>query len=126
MAELFAVQGMTLAHATGSQASGGSLTPTTPPSIKVKAESKGVYRGPVAFSFSGGNYVGGQPGTAVGTGTINGSATKNKADSLAVLLEGDSGTMTGTYVSASNPFPTLPFSSDVEVSVAGQTKATGE
>lgn len=122
-----AVEGLTISHSTGSSLSGGSFTITSSPSIKVKAEGKGVYRGTLTFSFSGGNYTGGVSGSAAGAGSINFTAIKTKADGQFVLRKDDSGTVSGTYQpTGSPPPPPAPFSANVEISDANQTKVKAE
>ena len=124
--KLLAVDGLTISHSSGSPVSGGSFTVTSLPSLKMNAESKGVYRGVLAFTFTGGTHSSGTPGSALGAGTINFTATKNKIDGQFVLRVDDAGSMTGTYIPPSVPPPTVPFSSDVEISDAGQSKVLGE
>lgn len=124
--ELIAVLGCTIAHSAGSTITGGAFVITTPPSVKTLGESKGVYRGPIVFTFSGGSAPGVTAGTVVGAGTIAPTATKTLADSLAVVRQGDTGTLTGAGTNPSPPPPTLPVSGPVEITVAGQTKATAQ
>jgi len=128
--ELIAVEGLTIDHKAGSLVSGGSFTVTSTPSLKLKAKVgllfKGVYRGTLAFTFSGGSHSSGTSGSALGAGTIDFTATKNKIDEKFVLRENDGGSMTGTYVPPAVPPPTVSFTSDVEITVAGQTKYSGE
>ena len=122
-----AVQGCTIAHDTGSGASGGTFTVTSVPSIKCKAGGNGIYKGTLAFTWAGGNYTGGVPGTGVASGTINFTATKTKADGQFVLRQDDTGTMNGTVGNPSGTPPTLPITSaPVKISNAGQTKVSGE
>jgi hypothetical protein len=122
-----AVEGLTISHSTGSNLSGGSFTITSTPSIKVKAEGKGIYRGTLNFSFSGGTYAGGVSSSATGSGSINFTATKTKADGQFVLRKDDSGTVSGTYqVPPPPPGVTSPFTASVEISDANQTKVKAE
>lgn len=126
-----AVDGLTLSHSIGSPITGGTFFITSIPSIKVKAEGNGVYSGTLNFTFSGGTYSGGVPGTASGSGSINPTATKTKADGNLVLRVDDNGTMAGSY-EQTNPTPppptiSIPFSGvGVEISNAGQIKVKAE
>ena len=128
--EFLGVEGLTIDHSSGSPVSGGSFTITSLASLKMKIKAgilfKGVYRGVLAFTFTGGSHSSGTSGSALGAGTISFTATKNKIDTLFVLREGDSGTLIGTYVPPSVPPPTVPFTSNVEITDAGQSKVKGE
>ena len=124
--EFIAVEGLTIDHSSGSPVSGGTFTVTSSPSLKMNALGNGVYRGTLAFTFSGGTHSSGTPNSALGSGTISFTATKNKIDNLFVLRVGDTGSMTGTYVPPSTPPPTVPFTSNVEITDAGQDKVLGE
>ena len=64
---------------------GGTFIITTTPSTKVKAEGSGVYKGPLAWTFSKGSSTGFQDGTVVGAGSIPPTATKVKADGSLVI-----------------------------------------
>lgn len=123
MSKLIAVNGCTIGHSVGSPVSGGTFTITSVASTKVKAEGKGVYKTTIAFTFTGGTFVGGSSGTALGSGSITATATKVKAEGGFVVIEGDTGTLTGTYVPIPTPPPTVSFTSNVEITDAGQTKA---
>jgi hypothetical protein len=124
-AELVAVQGCTLAHGSGSLISGGVFTITSVPSIKVLAESKGVYKTPLTYTFTGGNAAGFVPGSiaTLVPQTILATATKVLADGTLVMRAGDIGTMTAQGTTTPNP-PGTPgaIAGAVEISVAGQTK----
>lgn len=124
--EFFAVEGLTIDHSSGSPVSGGTFSVTSSPSTKVKAVGNGVYRGTLAFTFTGGTHSSGTSSSALGSGTIAFTATKNKADGQFVLRVGDSGSMSGTYVPPTTPPPTVVFSSNVEITDAGQDKVRGE
>lgn len=126
MRKLLAVEGLTINHSAGSPVSGGSFSVTSIASTKMKAEGNGVYRGTLSFTFTGGTHSSGTSGTAVASGTISFTATKNKIDGQFVLREGDTGSMTGTYVPPATPPPTVPFTSDVEITAAGQSTVLGE
>lgn len=132
--EFIGVEGLTIDHDTGSTVSGGSFTITSVPSIKVKCEGSGVYKGTLMFTFSGGTCSGPPPdsgSTATGSGSINFTATKNKVDGSFVIRKGDTGTMSGTYVATnpSPPPPTIPgtfVNQPVKITDAGQTKVRAE
>lgn len=65
---------------------------TTQASLKVKADGKGVYCGPIDVSVSGySDSVITVPGSGSGTITIQPSAQKIKIEGKSVILEGDSG-----------------------------------
>ena len=106
-------------HSAGSVVSGGTFTITAPESMKAQAPSgAGIRSGPQAFNFTGGSISGGDPNTALGTGTIAPTAQKVLVDGLPVVLEGDTGTLTGTHTVSGTP---TPFTSSVEIADAGQT-----
>lgn len=123
--KLLGVEGLTIGHSSGSLVSGGMFSITSLPSLKVKCEGKGVYRGVLTFMFSAGNHSSGVPGSALGSGTINVTAQKTKADHQLVIRAEDTGTIIGTYVPPSGIPPTIPFTSNVEITDAGQTKVKG-
>ncbi len=138
MPENIAVVGMTISHASGSDTSGGTFTPITPPSLKCKATNF-MYKGTFAFSFAGGNSAWTNnglgtilPATVLGTGTIDPTASKVKADGQFVIRENDTGSLTlfGTFVPnapPNTPVPNTPLpSTDVEISDANQTKVSAE
>lgn len=65
---------------------------TTQASLKVKADGKGIYFGPIDVSVSGySDSVITVPGSGSGTITIQPSAQKVKVEGKSVILEGDSG-----------------------------------
>lgn len=117
-----------LDHGSESTISGGSFSITSSPSVKTKAGGKGVYRGPLVFTFKGGN----APGFATGSVftpspvTINPAAQKVKAEFLPVVREGDSGTMVCQGTTTDVPPKTATVSGPVEVASAGQLKVRGE
>jgi hypothetical protein len=117
-----------LGHGSGSTVTGGVFTITSVASTKVKATGKGVYRGPLTYSFAGGNFPGVVPGTArtLVDQTITPTAVKAKAEGLPVVREGDSGVMIGVGDNPAAPPPTLPISGPVEVVLAGQVKAKAQ
>jgi len=127
--KLLAVEGLTISHSSGSAVSGGTFTITSAPSLKYAVKNvtfKKVYRGTLTFTFTGGSHSSGTSGSATGAGTINFTATKNKIDGQFVLRVEDTGTLTGVYIPPSVPPPTVAFTSNVEISDAGQSKALGE
>lgn len=122
--ELIAVQGCTIGHGLGSTVTGGVFTITTPPSTKTLAGSP-IYSGPIAFTFTGGSEPTASPGSVTGTGTINPTATK-VSETLAVVREGDTGTMVWVGISLVDPPPTVGGSVPVEITVAGQIKVKAQ
>ena len=94
------------------------------PSVKVKAESNGVYKTPLTVQVVGatqGNFA----QTAPSTGTIESTAQKVKAENILVILEGDK-TNTPVQCPASDPNgATTTISVTVTVQQAGQTKVMG-
>jgi len=127
--EYIAVSGLTIDHSSGSLVSDGAFTVTSLPSIKVKVSDNGVYNGVysgvLTFTFTGGSHSAGQEGTATGGGSISITAKKTKADNKLVFRVKDKGTITGVYVPISGNPPIVPFTSDVEITDAGQIKAKG-
>lgn len=109
----------------------GVLTITSVPSLKVKAEGSGVYRGGVTFTIVGACATGYDPGTVVSISpiTIQPGASKVKADGQFVNLENDNQllvpgptpNMTGTISGTPTPF-FEPFA----ITDAGQTKVLAE
>jgi hypothetical protein len=128
MSELIMNEDGQLGHGAGSTVTGGTFTVTSTPLVKEKASGKGIYHGPLTYSFAGGNYPGVVPGTArtVVDQTITPTAIKGKAEGLPVVREGDSGVMVGVGDNPAAPPPTLPISGPVEVINAGQNKASSE
>jgi hypothetical protein len=111
------------------------LAPPTilPPSVKVKADGKGVYRGAVTFTYGVGAishpaWTASVTNLAPAIFTINGSATKVKADGQAVLLEGDESAQVlvqGQAMVGTTPTPS-PQAISLKVLLAGQFKVSGE
>ena len=113
-------------HSTGSPVSGGTFTITTSPSSKLKVSTWGVYAGPLAITFSGGNMPGMVPGSVSGTGTIFPTSLKNRTGGLFVVLVGDSGSLIGVAQPVgSPPPPPVPVNIPCECS-DGQNKVRGE
>lgn len=127
MSELIYCENGQLGHAAGSAVSGGTFTLVSAASLKVKTEGFGVYRGPLSFTFAGGNASGFVPGSVTGVGVINPTSAKVRAETLFVLREGDSVTVafTGTPTGG-GPAAPVPGVNQVEVASAGQTTARAE
>jgi hypothetical protein len=108
-------------HSDGSPISGGIFTIISQSSVKVKALGKGVYRGPLQYSFAGGDADGFDPGSVLTAAPqiINPTAVKTKADFLEVIRLGDFGVMTATGSVSGTP---TPIAGQVEVVDAGQDK----
>jgi hypothetical protein len=110
-----------LGHASGSLVSGGVFTITSQPSAKVRADDAGIYRGPLFYTFAGGDADGFDPGSVatVVPQQIAPTATKSRVESIAPIRLGDSGQMAavGTVSGTSTPIVGL-----VEVADAGQDK----
>lgn len=120
------VSGLTISHGSGSILSGGSFSITTPTvSTKNKAVNKGIYFGPMSFTFSGGNASGCDPATVTGSGTINPGSTKIRdiLTSLFALLENDTGSGIFAGTLSGNPVPL--GSQPVKISSANQNKVQG-
>ncbi|MDA0065078.1 hypothetical protein OFS07_02110 [Brachyspira hyodysenteriae] len=116
-----AVQGCTLI--TDNDTAQATIIDT--PSIKVKAEGKGVYKTPLKVQVMGatqGNFV----QTAPSVGTIESTAQKVKAENILVILEGDK-TNTPVQCPATDPEYWSNYCNPVTVTVqsAGQTKVMG-
>lgn len=108
-----------LGHAAGSLVSGGVFTITSVPSLKVRADGKGIYRGPLQYTFSGGNASGFDSGSVATTvpQAIQPTAIKVRADGFAVIRLGDSGQMAAVGTVSGTPTTVVGL---VEVSDAGQ------
>ena len=95
------------------------------PSIKVKAEGKGVYKTPLKVQVVGATQ-GSFTQTTPATSTIISTAKKVKADNILVILEGDK-TNTPVQCPATDPntgaTTTIPVT--VTIQAAGQTKVKG-
>lgn len=112
-----------LGHRVGSIITGGVFTIISQPSIKVKIDGAGVYRGPLQYVFAGGSSAGFDPGTVATTApqVINPSAAKVKVDGLSVILEGDFGVLAAQGTVAGVP---TPIAGQAEIASAGQTKVS--
>lgn len=99
---------------------------TTQASLKVKADGKGVYCGPIDVSVSGySDSTITVPGSGSGTITIQPSAQKVKVEGKYVILEGDSGSalINGMAYSGSSQIA-VPSNVTAKIAVAGQVKVT--
>lgn len=116
-----AVQGCILNHKSGSLISGGTFLITSTPSTKSKCISKGIFKTPIQYTFSGGSAAGCDPGTVttLSPQTITASALKCKADGTLVMRKLDFGTMTAQGTLSGSP---VAVSGLVEISDAGQDK----
>jgi len=125
--EYIGVDGLTIAHSSGSPISSGSFVITSTPSVKVLADGKGVFSGPLTFTFSGGTATGFVSNSINGGGTINPTTVKVKADGSFVIREGDSGTLNGTGITLPDPPGTAgPISGGVEITAANQAKVRAQ
>jgi hypothetical protein len=119
------VNGIVLAHGSGSIITGGTFTITSTPSTKNKAGGQGIYFGTLSFTFAGGSASGCDPSTVTGAGTINPGSIKIKdvLISMFAMLQNDvgSGVFAGTL--GGNPVPL--GSQPVKVSNANQSKVKG-
>lgn len=120
MGKNIAVDGCELEDETG----GGTVSISTSPSDKVKADGKGIYFGPISISVSGsdgGGLIG--DGNGAGPGVITGTGSSIKSDGQPALLEGDTATVlvSGTTTSGSTVTPVLNVSVTVKVKKAGQS-----
>ena len=114
----------TIDHASGSPISGGTFVIVSTPSIPTKANDKGIYRGPLVFTFTGGSCTSPVASNVTGGGSIPPSAIYDKDDGLEVIRLGDSVEMVATGTPPGGGSVTCK--GDVEVSDAGQDKAKGE
>ncbi|MFW9878452.1 MAG: hypothetical protein ACFFG0_35670 [Candidatus Thorarchaeota archaeon] len=122
---------LTISHGTGSIVTGGTFTVNSTPSTKVKANNKGVHKGGIAFSFSGGSAPGCNPGSVTGSGTIFPKATKVKAEGQLVnRVDDDTNiSMTGKTINPAPPPPLIDVplgTQPVVISNAGQNKVKGQ
>lgn len=119
------VQGGALGFGSGAAVSGGTFTITSSPSTNSKVDSKGIYAGPLAWTFAGGNGAGAVSGSVMGSGAIQPGSTGMKIDSLAAVLLDDSCTATLSGVTSQGApisFPAQP----VKVSSAGQNSVEAD
>lgn len=103
---------------------GGMKKITTQASLKVKADGKGVYFGPIDIAVSGySDSVITVPLSGSGTITIQPSAQKVKVEGKNVILEGDSGSamIDGMAYSGSSQVA-VKSNVTAKIEVAGQVK----
>ena len=102
----------------------GNKQITTQASLKVKADGKGVYFGPIDVAVSGySDSIITVSGSGSGTITIQPSAQKVKVESDYVILEGDSGTATINGMAWSGETQVAAQSNvTAKIEVAGQVK----
>lgn len=117
-----AVDGMTLEFVNPSDS--GSLSIVTSPSTKGKAENKEIYKGNVTVSVSG--FENSSVSAGSGAGVLIPTTIKTKLENEFVLREEDTGTLTGTGTNKTPPPATLPFSTSIKISDAGQSKVLSE
>lgn len=114
-------------HGMGSGITNGTFVIASVPSVFTKAGGKGIYKGPLAGTFSLGDFTGTVPGSVVGSWTIKPTASKVKDDDLLVIRAGDEGTFTGVgTVSPPAVPPTIVVTGPVVVSDAGQEGLNGD
>jgi len=118
--------GGALGHADGSLVSGGVFTVTSTPSANVSIVGKGVHRGNMTYTFSGGSAKGFVSGTVATTApqTIKPTAVKVLVDGQPVVRFGDSGKMTASgSLTGGGTGSVIGF---VEVSDAGQDRVSAQ
>jgi len=125
-AKYVAVEGCTVQVVAPAQ---GTVSITSQPSMKAKADGKGIYAGQLQISVSG--LTQGSSGTATpgsATGAISPTASKTKAGTQLVLRVGDR--VDGLVASdaqmpAGSSTAPSPITFSVEITEAGQTKMKG-
>lgn len=97
---------------------------TTQASLKVKADGKGVYFGPIDISVSAySDSVITVPSSGSGTITIQPSAQKVKVEGKSVILEGDSGSaMISGKAQVGQTQVDVQSNVTAKIELAGQTK----
>ena len=120
--KLVAVSGAVLGFGTGSVISGGVFTITSTPSTNVKVDGLRVYRGPLSWTFAGGE----TPGFAsvAGSGSISPGSMSMKDDNLAIVLLGDS--CAGSFIATASNGVTTALTAKVEVSSTGQSSTQAD
>jgi hypothetical protein len=113
-----------LGHADGSLVSGGVFTIVSTPSVKNRAVGAGVYRGPLQYTFAGGDADGFIPGSinTVTPQVINPTSTEARVDALAPIRLGDSGQMICAGIVEGGTTPIIGVIGITEVADAGQDK----
>ena len=85
---------------------GGTVQIISPPSMTLKVNGKGAYRGPMMVLITGSS-AGGAASNATGTGVIMPTAMKGQNNEIGYIREGDKGYITVFGVSPSPPRPTV-------------------
>lgn len=128
-----AVEGLTYQLSSPASETAPNSATISPPSMKVKAGGKGVYRGNVTFTFTPGSishpaWSASSTNTAPATFTVSPSGvTKVKADGQICLCVGDESAqipVTGMMVSGPSTAPS-PQMISLKISDAGQNKVKG-
>lgn len=119
MSDFVANADLTVDYAAGSPVSGGvqAVTPTL--ITKAKVGGKPVHAGGVTVSYT--LAVGGGSVNLVGTGVIEPTAEKGKAEGSRMNRVGDSVTITFTGTQTAPPNNPVSIDADVEITDAGQT-----
>jgi hypothetical protein len=128
MTELVMTEAGAIDHTSASTVSGGAFVITSQPSASTKVDGSGVYRGPLQYTFSGGDasgFINGSVTTTVPQ-VIQPTATKSKDDNLPLMRLGDSGPMVCVGTPSGGGSPVTVPNAFVEVADAGQdsTEAT--
>ena len=122
MAEFLAVDGMTIDFVSPSDS--GDLTIVTPPSTKKFADGNGVYKNATIVNVA--NFENATLENGVGTGPFIATSTSNLTEFLLDLRDGDLAIVSGTGKSKTSPFPTIPFTTTVEITDPNQSVWSGE
>jgi len=117
MSELIANEDLILTHDIDS----ATLTITSIPSTKVKANNQGVYRGQIVVTVTNG--VSGSCLEGAGIIIIPATATKVKLDNQSVMREGDEGS--GVIVGVQSGQP-CDINITITIQSAGQSKVKAE
>ncbi len=118
-----AVDGCTLSYA--APVTGASASFTSPASLKVKAEGKGVYKDGAGISIPSGVTNGTCTTNTIGTGSFSATATKNKVEGKAPLRVDDEVTVSNIPGVLSGG-GTCALTVTVKISNAGQSTVLGE
>jgi hypothetical protein len=107
-----------------------SVQITTPPSTKAKADGKSIYSGTLLITISG--YTGGAitvpgSGATINPAQLSPGSTKMKVENQAVVLEGDSTTVTVTgQAQSGTTVITATQPVQIKIKSAGQTKVQAD
>jgi hypothetical protein len=122
MGKLIAVQGMTLSDTLGGAP---VITINTSPSIKVKAENKGIYSGGISITVASGSVSSkGCTLTSAAIGTISPTALKVKENGQLVNRQDDEVSISGPGLTGGGSGCTATF--NIKITNAGQTKVKAE